>query len=274
MEPSNPLDRVVVVLVETQHPGNVGASARAMKNMGLRRLVLVNPAAYDPEQARWMAPGCDDVLADMRIVSTLEEALVGVDLAVASTARHRKRGLPVIDPPTLATGIFDRDDGVTAILFGREDFGLSDADVLKCASILRIPTPEHASLNLAQAVLLVSWSLFDGWRARGGAATGRMLGGTPNAEVSTARAQRRDKRDRPADVPTMEPAIDGIVGLLDRVGYLRGVDPSKVGSTFRGLLQRARASIREVEAFRGMLNRIDWALDHPDVDWKRGRSPG
>jgi TrmH family RNA methyltransferase len=142
------LDRTVIVLVEPQHPGNVGAAARAMKNMGLSRLVIVAPPAYDPEQARWMAPGCADLLAEMRIVGTLDEALEGVHVAVATTARHRKQGQPVFTPAELATRIAD-DDRTFALLFGREDFGLSTEDVLRCDSLLRIPTPEHASLNLA-----------------------------------------------------------------------------------------------------------------------------
>ena len=85
-------DHVRFVLVEPQHPGNVGAAARAMRNMGLDQLVIVAPPAWDPETARWMAPGCDDLLDRIRVVATLDEALEGVHLAIASTARHRKQG--------------------------------------------------------------------------------------------------------------------------------------------------------------------------------------
>ena len=83
------LERVVVVLVEPQYPGNVGAVARAMKNMGLARLVIVAPPAYDAEQARWMAPGAHDILAQARIVPDLNAALEGCHRAFAATARHR-----------------------------------------------------------------------------------------------------------------------------------------------------------------------------------------
>lgn len=157
------MDRVVVVLVEPQQPGNVGAVARAMKNTGLSRLVIVDPPAYDPHRARWMAPGCDDVIANARIVATLDEALEGTHRAVATTARHRKRDQRVIEPRALADEIL-ADDRVTALLFGREDYGLSVEHVARCEAIMRIPTPEHASLNLAQAVLLVGHAIFEASR--------------------------------------------------------------------------------------------------------------
>lgn len=262
----------MVVLVEPQVPGNVGAAARAMKNMGLRRLTLVAPPAYDPERARWMAPGCDDLLANARIVGTLDEALADVHLAVASTARHRKQGQPVREPAEVASAALDEAalGRSTALLFGREDFGLSTADVLRCESILRIPTPEHASLNLAQAVLLVSHALFEEARGRGLGASGRTLGGSRGTR-STSSKSRGDRRDRAAEIGVVEPAVEDLVGLLDHVGYLRGTPPDKVRLTARQALQRARVSVRHVEALRGMVARIRWALDRPDVDWKKTR---
>lgn len=265
-------EHVVVVLVEPQHPGNVGAVARAMTNMGLSRLTLVAPPAYDPERARWMAPGCDDLLAQMRIVPTLDDALAGVHRAVAATARHRKQGQPVHEPPQIAALALDEaEEGrTTAILFGREDFGLATADVLRCEALMRIPTPEHASLNLAQAVLLVSHALFEESRRRGASAPGRTLGGS-RGRHTTAGKQQGSRRDALADLPAIEPAVDQLVGLLDRVGYLRGTPPDKVRLTARSALQRGRISVRHVEALRGMISRIEWALDHPGIDWKRTR---
>ena len=267
-------DRIVIVLVEPLQPGNVGAAARAMKNFGLRRLVLVNPPAYDPEQARWMAPGCGDLLAQARIVGSLDEALQGVHRAIASTARHRKLGQPVYEPQHVADAMYEDvehdPEHTTAILFGREDFGLSSADVQRCEGILRIPTPEHASLNLAQAVLLVAHSLFEASRRRGAKATGRTLGGS-RSQRTTRSARPTGRRSGLADAPTMEPAVDELVGLLGRVGYLRGVPADKVRLTARQALQNARVTIRHVEALRGMVNKIEWALDHPDADTQAPR---
>lgn len=255
-------ERVVVVLVQPLHPGNVGATARAMRNFGLEELVLVDPPAYDPERARWMAPGCADLLARARIVATLDEALIGVHRVVGTTARHRRFGQPVIEPPALAEEILD-DDRRWAILFGREDFGLDNAAGLRCERLVRIATPEHASLNLGQAVLLVAHHLYEAARRRGEAATGRPLGGRRTG-LTTFDAQKGGRRDRLADAVALDPAIEAVLGLLDRVGYLRGTSPDKVRATATTALQRAGLSVRHVEALRGMIAKIRWALDPPE----------
>ncbi len=264
--------RVRVVLVEPLQPGNVGATLRAMANTGLTDLVVVDPPAFDMEQARWMAPGCDALWKDVRFVATVDEALEGAHRAVATTARHRRWNQPVVDPGALADQVLDAPpDQVTAVLFGREDFGLSRDAVARCDRLLRIPTPEHASLNLAQAVLIVSWCLVDAARARGLPAEGRAIGG--HGERTTASYQkRRGRRDQPADLATLEPAVGQWVGLLERVGYTRSAAPEKVAVTWRALLQRAGATVRETEAFRGAIRRLDWALDHPGVDWKKTKN--
>lgn len=260
-------ERVVFVLVEPQHPGNVGAAARAMRNMGLERLVVVAPPAYDPEQARWMAPGCADLLAAAPIVADLDDALRGVHRVVAATARHRRLDPRILDPARIAAEILDGDQ-VWAVLFGREDSGLSQQHVARSESILRIPTPEHASLNLSQAVLIVAAALFEEARRRGLEATGRTVGGS-RSKRSTASLQRPSPRDRTADVPELEPAVGELIELLERVGYLRGGAPLKVRATARQALQRAGPSVRHIEALRGMIGRVQWALDHPGADWRK-----
>lgn len=262
--------KLVVVLVEPQHPGNVGAAARAMRNFGLDQLVLVAPPAYDPERARWMAPGCADLLANARIVASLDEALEGVHHAWATTARHRRDGQPVLEPRDTARAIHDDAERVHALLFGREDHGLSNEAVRRCASLVRIPTTEHASLNLGQAVLLMAHAVFEEGRSRGQRADGRTLSG-PGRSRSTRDVQRPSPRDQLADLVAIEPAADELLRLLGRVGYLRGTPAHKVQLTARQALQRASLSLRHVEALRGMLSRIQWALDHPDVDWEAPR---
>lgn len=254
------MDRVVVVLVEPQHPGNVGATARAMKNFGLSRLVIVNPPSHDPERARWMAPGCHDVLEKMQIVATLDDALRGVHRVFGTTARHRRDGQPVLEPAEAARAILD-DDRVHAILFGREDFGLDNDATRRCESLIRIPTTEHASLNLAQAAVVISHSIFEAAREHGRRASGRTLGGT--RPTTTAHADKPDPRDRLAELSVVRPAATEIVELLGRVGYLRGTPAHKVQLTAEQALVRGQLSVRHVEALRGMVHRIEWALDHP-----------
>ena len=256
------LDNVRVILVEPQHPGNVGAVARAMKNTGLWDLVVVKPACYDPESARWMAPNCSDLLARMRIVATLAEALEGAHRVVAATARHRRSDQPVLSPHDLAKQVAT-EDGVTAILFGREDHGLSNEDVHYASSVLRIPTPEHASLNLAQAVLVAGYTLFPEALRHGDVGGGRTLGGTGPA-TRTDRLDRRAQTDR-ADVASMEPAADAIVELLDRVGYFVGVPVARARLAARQGLQDARPSKKHVDAIRGMVKKVHWALDQGET---------
>ena len=255
------MERVVVVLVEPQHPGNVGATARAMKNFGLSRLVIVDPPAYDPERARWMSPGCGDILEKMRIVATLDDALQGVHRAIGTTARHRRDGQPVLEPGEAAASIFD-DGRVHALLFGREDFGLDNEATRRCEALIRIPTSEHASLNLAQAAVVLSHTLFEENRRRGAGAAGRTLGGT--RPTTTASAERAEPRDRLAALDQVRPAATELVRLLGRVGYLRGTAAHKVQLTAEQALVRGRLSVRHVEALRGMVSRVDGALDHPE----------
>ena len=120
------------------HPGNVGATARAMANFGLERLVLVDPLALDLERARWMATSGKGVLNRARIVGTLDEALEGVSFAIGTTARKRRWRWPILTPAQLGERIHHED--TTAILFGREDSGLDNEALARCHAILRIPT--------------------------------------------------------------------------------------------------------------------------------------
>lgn len=265
------LDRIVFVLVEPLYPGNVGATARALANFGMSRLVLVAPPAYDVERARWMAPGAHDVVEGARIVGSLDEALRDVHRVVATTARHRRHRQPVRSPRELAPELVAPGDRVTAILFGREDHGLPQAATERAEVLLRIPTAEHASLNLSQAALLVAAELFAAASADEGVATGRVVGGSHGART-TVDLQRPDHRDGPADLTAMEPLIAQWTDLAARVGYLRGVAPDKVRTTTRSLLQRAAPTRREVDGLRGLIRRVGWALDHPELDARRGRS--
>ena len=262
-------ERVVIVLVQPLHPGNVGSTARAMRNFGLERLILVDPPAHDPERARWMAPGCADLLDRARIVGTLDEALDGVHHAIGTTARHRRSDHAVIEPAEVARRVVSADDdSVTAILFGREDNGLTNEELARCGVLVRIATPEHASLNLAQAVLLLAHHLYEEARRHGEVASGRTLGGSRSPR-STRDVGRTSAKDRRADLPKLEPAVEELVALLDRVGYTRSAPEAKVRVTARQALQAAGLSTRQVDALRGMVSRIDWALDHPGLDWKK-----
>jgi TrmH family RNA methyltransferase len=174
------LSRIRVVLVEPKGPRNVGATARAMKNFGLSRLVLVNAPAIDDPECLEMATNAHDVLRAAEVVSSLDAALGGAALVIGTTARTRHR-LPTETPDAAAPGVIEAAAGgqQVAILFGREAHGLSAAELRRCHAVLSIRTGDaHASLNVAQAVLVVAYELFRASGARGVVASqapGRLL---------------------------------------------------------------------------------------------------
>lgn len=260
-------DDVRIVLVQPQHPANVGSAARAMANMGLRDLWVVDPApSYDPETVRWLAPGSSIVHERIRVVATLAEALEGIHLVFATSARHRRHQQVVLEPREAAAHLLDGPPGRSvAILFGREDFGLPAEASQSAAALVRIPTDAHASLNLGQAVLLVAHHLFEEARARGLEAEGRVVDGRGGTTTTSALAAPAEGL-RLATVDELEPVIGELSELLQRVGYTRNTTAERLLVTLREGLQRAGVSERQARAIRGMVRRTMWALDHPELD--------
>jgi len=157
----SPLDNVRVVLSHTSHPGNIGASARAMKTMGLSSLYLVNPKSFPDNEAYVRATNARDILDQAVICSTLDIALQDCVLAVAMTARARELTHQVIDTRQVAQKLVEiATESPVALLFGRESSGLTTAEVTKCQLTVHIPTSSvYASLNLAAAVQIMCYEL-------------------------------------------------------------------------------------------------------------------
>ncbi len=155
------LERVVTVLVEPQDVDNVGATMRAMMNMGLARLRLVRPAPFDTARLPVIAHRSQSLVEAVETFDTLAAALADTVYTVGCTARRRSDPRPVLSPREAARLTLDRlADGPVAFLFGREDTGLANADLDACHALLTIPTdPAYPSLNLAQAVLVVAYEL-------------------------------------------------------------------------------------------------------------------
>ncbi len=154
----HPLHSIKVVLVETSHPGNIGAVARAMKNMGLSRLALVNPQHYPSQQASARASGAGDLLAQAEVYTTLEAAIADCALVVGASARLRKVAWPQLDVRETAQLAYERSDGGVALVFGREDSGLTNAEMDLCHYLAHIPSnPDYSSLNLASAVQVFTY---------------------------------------------------------------------------------------------------------------------
>jgi tRNA (cytidine32/uridine32-2'-O)-methyltransferase len=253
-------ERVLFVLVRPLQSGNVGAVARAMKNMGLRRLAVVAPPAFDVDRARWMAPGAAEVLDEARYVPTVAAAVADCDFVIATTARGRHDRWPAHTPSTFAPLAFDA-PGRTAVLFGPEDRGLDKDELLHAHALLHIPTDIHASLNLSQASLLVGAALFAEAQARGYVprADGEGRRGGPARGAPPGASQARPV----APAGALDPLIDEWMATLELGTYLRGHEPALVTSTLRRILQRAGLEAEEITVLRGMLRRMRWKMRHP-----------
>lgn len=232
----NPLDNVRVVLVQTSHPGNIGATARAMKTMGLSRLVLVAPKIFPDAQATALASGADDVLEAARVVATLPEALAGTRFATAVTAR--RRGLaaePLWARDAAREMATEAGAGEVALVFGNETAGLTNEDVALCQRWTSIPAnPGYSSLNLAQAVQILCYEL-------------RLAVLDPGAPPPV----------NDAGLPATNDEIDGLIGHLERAaiasGFLDPAVPKRLIPRMRRLFGRARVEKEEVAILRGML---------------------
>ena len=153
--------KIRMILVNTSHPGNIGGAARAMKNMGLTELYLVQPKEYPAPRAVWRAAGARDVLANARIVESVDEAIKGCGLVVGTSARERRIPWPLINPRECGMKIWQESEHHDiGLLFGREDRGLTNSELQKCHYHVHIPSnPEYSSLNLATAVQVLAYEI-------------------------------------------------------------------------------------------------------------------
>ena len=154
-------NKVNIVLVVTTHPGNIGATARAMKTMNHRNLRLVNPLEFPSAEASSRAAGADDVLAECRQFSSLEDAIKDCDLVIGTSARVRGIPWPMILPRDCAKKISEETYSSVAIVFGKESSGLSNEELQLCNMVLKIPTnSQYNSLNLAAAVQIICYEIY------------------------------------------------------------------------------------------------------------------
>jgi TrmH family RNA methyltransferase len=252
-----------IVLVNPLFPGNVGAAARAMKNMGIRKLIVVDPPAFDMERARWMAGGGKDILAEARFVGSVAEAVEDCTLAVGCTGRSRRWNWPIVEPHALAKRAFAA-PGPTAVLFGREDSGLDNEALSRCQLLLRIPTDGDPSLNLGQAVLLLCWSLFDaalqqGWEPEEESRQGKRSGGpTENPNPFPAAPSPL------APLALQHQVIQEALTLLEDTPYMNARNPEQIQVQLGMLLQRLAPSEVETDILRGMIRKTRWSLENPD----------
>ena len=190
MENGRTLHRVRIVLVEPTHPGNVGAAARAMKAMGLDRLVLVAPKRFPSTEATARAAGADDVLHEAQVVESLDDALADCGYVLGTTARPRRIEWPVLDAREGAfRAIAQAARTPVAVVFGRESAGLTNAELDRCSALVRIPAAAHfSSLNVAAAVQILAYEMRVAAHGEGAGARGEDAGA--HGEDAGSRGER------------------------------------------------------------------------------------
>lgn len=237
------LSSIRIVLVATSHPGNIGSTARAMKTMGLSSLYLVTPKAFPDYKANEMAAGADDVLAGAVVTQSLDEALAGCQLILATSARPRGLSLPGLLPVSSAELVSQQPDNTQiAIVFGREHSGLTNEELLKCHYHINIPSnPEYSSLNLAQAVQIVAYEM-------------RMKLLAPQAEVSL-------RQDDYATADEIEQFYDHLKEVFIEIQFLKESNPRRLMQRVRRLFNRVNLEKMEVSILRGMLSQVQKSLE-------------
>ena len=291
----SPISAVRIVLVSPAGPLNVGSVARVMKNFGLSQLVLVSPQCdVLGEEAMQMAVHAKDVLKAARRVDSVPEALEGCWRAIATTARQRGFNAPLDLPETALSSLFspsiDASDasgnlGDTAIIFGREDSGLSNEELAYAQQFVKVPTDDgYSVLNLAQAVAICCYELRRSWASRASDSVNSPLNYPPSDSSIYTESGPRPLRSSPLSGKQTEPSVletarpsnlsrarldelEGYYQHLERVllqvEYLYPHTRASRMRKLRQLLHRADPTASEVALLRGMLRQMEWALSHP-----------
>lgn len=239
------LDRIRVVLVNTSHPGNIGGAARAMKNMGLSRLVLVEPEDFPSSEAVARASGATDILDTAQVVATLEDALVGCSLVLGTSARDRRIPWPLLDPRECAATSLQhvQQGGEVALVFGREYAGLTNEELQRCQFHVHIPAnPEFSSLNLATAVQVLAYEVRMAWLAAEGQPT-------KQEKLETTAMLN----SLPVTADELERFYAHLESTLVDIGFLDPQKPRHLMSRLRRLYGRAGVSKLEMNILRGIL---------------------
>ena len=236
------LENIRVVLVNTSHPGNIGATARAMKNMGLSQLYLVAPKEYPSERAVWRAANALDVLDRAIIVDSLEQAVADCGLIIGTSARERTIPWPLLNPRECgARSWLESTHHPVALVFGREDRGLTNEELQQCTFHVHIPAnPEYSSLNLAAAVQVISYEV-------------RM------ASLANERGELPplEKWDLPpAKKHDLDLYFEHLEQTLVDIGFYKRETPRQTMTRLRRLFGRIRLDEMELSILRGVLTGV------------------
>ncbi len=229
------LDNVRIVLVHTTHPGNIGAVARAMKNMALSSLWLVAPRHFPHADATARASGADDLLERVRVCATLDEALADCRFVVGASARGRQVEWLGVEPRECAAQLVrEAATGPVALVFGRESSGLTNEELDRCDRLVRIPSnPAYSSLNVAMAVQVLAYEL-------------HLAARTDTAAELPEHV--------PATAAQMESFFAHLAQALEDVGFTEGRHSEKLLRRLRRLFLRVRPDVDELTILRGILS--------------------
>lgn len=239
----NLLNSVKVVLVGTTHPGNIGATARAMKNMGIIDLALVEPKEFPSDVATFRSKAAKDILEKASVHTSLEEAISECELVVGTSARGRTVPWPVLNPREAAEEMHKSSlNGKVAIVFGREDRGLTNEELGLCNFHVHIPSdPEYSSLNLSQAVQILAY------------------------EIRLSYLQDRHVNEEYWDVELAnneqtERLINHMDELMQEVNFYDVENPRKLLVRVRRFFKRSKIDVMEANIFRGLFATIQKKL--------------
>ncbi len=230
-----------VVLVDTSHPGNIGAAARGMKNMFLERLYLVRPKHYPNAEATARASGADDVLAVAKVCRTLDEALAGCGLVLGMSARLRKLSWPQLDARAGAKlAVAESARTEVALVFGNEHSGLTNEELERCNFLVHVPAnPAYSSLNLGAAVQVIAYEVM-------------------MAERELEEGGLRVSEDtKPASANELELFYEHLQRVLIEIGFLDPGNPRHLMRRMRRLFGRTRVDKNEMNILRGILSAVD-----------------
>lgn len=244
------LARIRCVLVGTTHPGNIGASARAMKAMGLRQLALVSPLHFPAAEATARAAGADDLLAEAVVVESLDDVLRDCVWVLGTTARRRGHSVPVLTPEVAVRQLIAHASvSPVAILFGRESSGLTNTELDCCNALVQIPTaPDFRSLNLGAAVQLLTYL------CRREAFAEESADPVPDGGP-----------DRPASQAELSALFEHYERALIAIEFLDPDEPRQLMRRLRHLYLRSGLTVSEVQILRGILT-------HTERGGARGRA--
>jgi len=236
------LENIKIVLVKTSHTGNIGSTARAMKTMGLSQLVLVDPLTPPDGKASALAAGAGDVLANAQTVGTLAEAVADCGLVVGTSARSRTLSWPMLEPRECGEKLVSEvQQNPVALVFGRENNGLSNDELQQCHFHVCIPAnPEYSSLNLAAAVQTLCYEI-------------RM------AHLAQVR-QPQSQSEYPL-AGELEGFYSHLEQTLHKTNFIIPQHPGMVMAKLRRLYNRARPEAQELNILRGILASIEKSIN-------------